>query len=105
MLNEGRKVYLYDEKARVFEYAYSKFIDDNGDSIHHLWTTDDPNIWNPPFRNKLLLTIGEDGNGLCLPKMGGYTDYSDSYHFMLLTCIALGYIPKGLKPMVDTYII
>lgn len=97
---EGRKVYLFNEKERVFEYAYSKFIDDNGDSVHHLWTTDDP-TWNAHFRDKLLLTIREDGNGLCLPKMGGYTDYSESYHFMLLTCIALGYVPSGLRPMVN----
>lgn len=97
---EGRKIYLFDEKEMDMDYAYSLYIEDDGDKIHHLWTTDSDN-WNSDWRNKLLLTIREDGNGLCLPKMGGYTNYGDSYYFMLLTCLALGYVPKGLRPMVD----
>lgn len=100
----GSKIHLFDEKNNCIDYAYSKYIDDNGDTIHHLWTTNSK-AWTDNYKNQLLLTIREDGNGLCLPKMGGYADYHQSYIFMLLTSIALGDLPAGLRPLVDTYII
>lgn len=100
---DGRKVYLFDEKDNCMDYAYSNYEDDNGDIIHHLWSTSSIN-WAIPKRNSLLLTIREDGNGLCLPKMGGYADYSESYNFMLLTCIAMGYLPQGIRALVDYHI-